>query len=334
MMWRCLVCCLLFFACTESKQDFYLDLMEVPAHFPEIQHPDGNEFTLDRWALGKKLFYEPLLSKNSNISCASCHLPSFAFSDTTKLSIGTNQDLGRRNSPSIANVAFHPYFTREGGVPTLEMQILVPIQEHDEFNHNIVQIADTLKTIEEYVKLSQKAYGQNPNPFVITRAIAQFERSLISGQSEYDKEFFYNIDHSMNDSALRGMELFNSSKADCSSCHSGFNFTNYSFENNGLYEEYADKGREKLTLDMKDRALFKVPSLRNVEFSAPYMHDGSLTTLEEVVSHYNTGGESHFNKSRLVRPLHLTKAEENDLVAFLKSLSDIHFINNPLFQPN
>lgn len=333
-MWRCFLLCFLCFSCSDAKLDISLDLMEVPSHFPMVQHPEDNNFSMARWELGKKLFFDPILSKNGNISCASCHLPSFAFSDTTRLSKGTNLDLGRRNSPSLANVAFHPYFTREGGVPTLEMQILVPIQEHDEFNNNIVLIADSLKKDSEYVQWAQKAYGKMPSPFVITRAIAQFERSLISGQSDYDKEFFYDIYHSMSDAALRGKQLFESERAACSSCHSGFNFTDYSFKNTGLYEEYEDSGRERLTQRVEDRALFKVPTLRNVEFTAPYMHDGSMRTLEEVVKHYNEGGKPHMNKSTRIRPLHLTQAEQSDLVAFLKSLSDTTFINNMHFREN
>lgn len=308
--------------------------MEVPTHFPDIVHPEGNEFSMDRWELGKKLFFDPILSKNNNISCASCHIPSYAFSDTIRVSLGSNGKSGVRNSPSLTNLAFHPYFTREGGVPTLEMQILVPIQEHDEFNNNIVTIADTLKTIDEYVRMSKKAYNQEPNPFVITRSIAQFERSLISGQSGYDKEYFYFVHNAMNDSAKRGQLIFESKKAACTNCHSGFNFTNYSFENNGLYDNYEDKGRERLTQRMEDRALFKVPSLRNVEITAPYMHDGSMTTLKDVIEHYNSGGRNHFNKSSLIQPLNLTEQEKGDLLEFLKSLTDLDFTNNKNFSLN
>jgi len=305
--------------------------MEVPQGFPEIEHPEGNEYSYERWELGKRLFYDPIMSKDGLISCASCHDPKLAFSDREDVSKGSAGLRGTRNSPSLANVAYHPYYTREGGVPTLEMQILVPIQEHNEFNNNIVLIADTLSKISSYVEMAKAAYDQEPNAFVITRALAQFERSLVSGQSSYDLEYNYGLEGSMTASSLRGKALFESDRTSCSSCHSGFNFTNYAFENNGLYEIYDDNGRERLTQDPDDRALFKVPSLRNVEVTGPYMHDGSISSLSEVVDHYNSGGNGHMHQSGLIRPLQLTNEEKTDLVEFLSSLTDHKFITNKTF---
>lgn len=312
----------------ESTEIANLNIMEVPPGFPSIVHLEGNEYTVERWELGKKLFYDPILSKDGKVSCASCHDPALAFSDDKEVSIGSSGLLGTRNAPSLANVAYHPYYTREGGLPTLEMQILVPIQEHNEFNNNIVLIADTLSKIESYVEMSLSAYEQEPNAFVITRALSQFERSMISGQSAYDLEFNYNLVGSMSESALRGKALFESDRTSCSSCHSGFNFTNYSFENNGLYNEYVDNGRERLTQDPEDRAKFKVPSLRNVELTGPYMHDGSISSLSEVIEHYNGGGRSHQSKNDLIRPLNLSTDEKSDLIYFLNSLTDHRFITN------
>lgn len=308
-----------------------LQLMEVPPGFPDIVHPDGNDFTIERWALGKKLFYSTLLSKDGKVSCASCHDPKQAFSDVEAVSIGSDGLEGTRNSTTLANVAFHPYFTREGGVPTLEMQILVPIQEHNEFNNNIVLIADTLNKIPEFVEMSLTAYGQEPSAFVITRALSQFERSLISGQSFYDLEYHYDIKGSMSESAKRGKVLFESERTACSQCHSGFNFTDYSFQNNGLYEEYADPGRYRLTQKEEDIALFKVPTLRNIELTAPYMHDGSIATLEEVIDHYDSGGAHHVHKNEAIKALQLNDGEKEDLLAFLHSLTDQNFINNKKF---
>ena len=208
------------------------------------------------------------------------------------------------------------------------MQILVPIQEHNEFNNNIVLIADTLAKISTYVQMAKAAYNQEPSAFVITRALSQFERSMISGQSVYDQEYNYRIEGSMSESALRGKTLFDSERTSCFTCHSGFNFTNYSFQNNGLYDEYSDNGRERLTQDPSDKALFKVPSLRNVEVTGPYMHDGSIETLAEVIEHYNSGGSNHINKNKLIQPLNLTETERVDLLAFLESLTDQKFITN------
>lgn len=308
-------------------------LMSIPEGFPNIDFPEGNEFTQERWQLGKELFFDPIMSNTYSISCASCHLPQYAFSDTTAFSIGENNLRGKQNAPSLANVAYQPYFTRAGGVATLEMQVLVPIQEHDEFNSNIVDLAERLKQIPSYVQQAEKTYGREPDPFVITRAIANFERSLISGNSKFDQYEFQGSSKALNDSELHGKELFFGKKTNCSSCHGGFNFTNYAFENNGLYESYADSGRMRLTRLEKDRALFKVPSLRNIELTGPYMHDGSFKTLEQVVAHYNNGGNTHKNKnSNLIKPLGLTSKERNDLVAFLKTLTDYEFITNKNFR--
>lgn len=308
-----------------------LRLMEVPIGFPSIEHPAGNEFTEARWNLGKELFYDPILSADGKISCSSCHNQQYAFSDYNQFSVGSNNLIGNRNSPSLANLAYQPYFTREGGVPTLEMQILVPIQEHNEFNNNIVLIADTLNTIKKYVDLAKVAYNQEVNSFVITRALALFERSLISGLSQFDLEFNYNKKGSMTPKALRGKDLFFSNKTNCSSCHGGFNFTNYSFKNNGLSTEYDDIGRARLTGENSDIGLFKVPSLRNIEFTSPYMHNGSLLNLTDVIEHYNSGGKEHINKSLKIKPLNLTDTEKEELLQFLHSLTDYTFLNNTIF---
>ncbi len=308
-------------------------LMDIPEGFPAIRFPEGNAFTQERWELGKQLFFDPIMSNTYSISCASCHLPQFAFSDTTAFSIGEGNLKGRSNAPSLTNIAYHPYFTRAGGVPTLEMQVLVPIQEHDEFNTNIVDLAERLKKIPSYVEQSWKTYGREPDPYVITRSIANFERSFISGDSKYDQYEFQGRKNVLKENEKRGKNLFFSERTNCSSCHGGFNFTNYAFENNGLYTEYTDSGRMRLTRLEEDRARFKVPSLRNVAVTAPYMHDGSIKTLEQVVAHYNGGGKFHKSKnSNLIKPLGLKDQEQKDLVAFLKTLTDYDFITNKIYQ--
>lgn len=308
-----------------------VSLTEAPAGFPRIPFTEENPYSIQKWKLGKKLFYENALSLDHSISCGSCHKASIAFSDDKALSLGVNNLQGRSNAPTLTNIAYHPYFTREGGVPTLEMQILVPIQEHDEFNFNMLQIAERLRQIPEYVIMSREAFGREPDAYVITRAIGIFERTLVSGNSAYDA---YNNGNSamLSTAAKRGKELFFSTKTNCSSCHSGFNFTNYSFENNGLHEVYAQLGRQRVTGKPEDNALFKVPTLRNIALTAPYMHDGSLATLEEVIEHYNSGGKQHKNKSDKIKPLSLTSQEKANLLAFLHSLTDNKFITNKNFQ--
>lgn len=308
-----------------------LSLQTAPAGFPEIPFPEDNPFSYRKWELGKMLFNDKMLSADYTISCASCHKTELAFSDNVALSKGAGSLTGRRNSPTLANVAYHPYYTREGGVPTLEMQILVPIQEHDELNFNIVEIAERMKQVPKYVDMSREIFDREPDAYVITRAIATYERTLVSGNSAYDKYINMRDTRGFGEAAQRGMRLFFSARAGCSDCHSGFNFTNYSFENNGLYEQYADPGRKRLTGKEADDALFKVPTLRNVAVTAPYMYDGSVKTLEDVVAHYNSGGKPHPNKSAGLRPLHLSLQEQKDLVAFLYTLTDAEFITNKNF---
>ena len=316
----------------EEVEPLYIPaLMEIPKGFSDIDFPEGNEFTKARWDLGKRLFFDTALSVDSTISCGSCHQPALAFSDDVAFSLGVKEQLGNRNSPSLANVAYQPYLTREGGVPTLEMQVLIPIQEHNEFDFNIVLITDRLKEDSTYVKMALTAYDREIDAFVITRAISSFERSLLSGYSSFDQYQNYDKNSALSDAAIRGMNLFFSEETNCSKCHSDFNFTNYAFENNGLYEVYTDEGRFRLTGEESDRALFKVPSLRNIELTAPYMHDGSLNTLEEIIEHYQNGGKNHPQKSNLIQPLGLTEFEKVDLIKFLKSLTDETFISNPLF---
>ncbi|MEM6347247.1 MAG: cytochrome c peroxidase [Bacteroidota bacterium] len=332
----CGLLCVLLWACEPRAVDpsvFQQNPFQIPEGFPEIDFPEDNAFTQERWLLGKKMFYDPRFSVDRSVSCASCHQPALAFSDGVSKSRGVSERLGERNSPSLANVAYHPYFTREGGVPTLEMQILVPIQEHAEFDFNILLVAERLTQDSVYQSLSQKAYGREMDFFVITRSLATFERSLISGNSLYDLDQRGVNGYQLSTKARRGMELFFSERTACSSCHGGFNFTHYAFENNGLYADYPDAGRFRLTNREEDRALFKVPSLRNVGLTAPYMHDGSMNTLEEVLAHYNKGGEGHLHQSPLVKPLALSPAEQKAIISFLHSLSDPQFIANPQFLP-
>lgn len=306
-------------------------LTAAPKGFPEIPFTEENPYSLEKWKLGKQLFFDNIMSVDYTVNCASCHKPELAFSDNLSLSIGAGGLVGRSNAPSLVNVAYQPYFTRAGGVPTIEMQILVPIQEHDEFNFNIVKIAERMNKVPEYVEASRRAFDRDPDPYVITRALGVFERTIVSGNSAYDKFKSQGLPNAMSSDAKSGMNLFFSTKTNCSHCHSGFNFTNYNFENNGLYYEYSDNGRRRFTGKYADEALFKVPTLRNVALTAPYMHDGSLRTLEEVVEHYNKGGVAHRNRSDAVKPLGLSLIEKKQLIAFLESLTDNSLINNPNF---
>ncbi|MBK8698756.1 MAG: cytochrome-c peroxidase [Saprospiraceae bacterium] len=309
----------LFLSCSDMDEiqvpsNKILDNISIPGHFPEINFPAENAFSSERWFLGKKLFYDTRLSIDSTISCAGCHKQSKGFADDISLTPGVFGRAGVTNAPSLANVAYHPYYTREGGLPTLEMQVLVPISEHNEFGFNIVEIESILKDDIEYQELAMKAYGRALDPFVITRSIATFERSIISGKSKYDG--YVNGKAIFSKEEELGKELFFSDKTNCIQCHAGFNFTNYEFKNNGLYETYSHPGRFRLTQKESDLALFKTPSLRNAGFTAPFMHDGSIATLENVVDHYNDGGKPHIHKSNLIKPLGLTAIEKRRWLLF------------------
>lgn len=309
-----------------------VDITQVPQGFPDIDYPDDNAFTVDRWTLGKKLFFDKRLSKDSSTSCGSCHKPHLAFSDNVATTNGVFDLPGTRNAPTLTNVAYQPYYTREGGIATLEMQVLVPVQEHNEFGFNIIEIAERLSSDSSYQRLSRNAYGRTLDYYTIVRAIANFERTIVSGNSPFDQYTYLGKTSAITGFELAGLALFNSDKTNCSACHSGIHFTNYGFENNGLYKMYPDSGRQRLTNTDTDNGRFKVPTLRNIEVTGPYMHDGSLQTLEEVIEHYNTGGQVHRNKSDYVRALHLTPIEKLQLVAFLKTLTDHDFLNNDSFK--
>lgn len=326
--------CSIFYSCKKDPAISVVEeeIMNIPMGFPLINYPADNGFTKERWALGKQLFYDKQLSNSNTISCASCHKQNVAFSDDVALSIGDNNNIGTSNSPTLANVAYHPYYTRAGGVPTLEMQILVPIQEHNEFNTNMVDLIEKLKQNKSYTQQSKSAYNRELDAFVITRALATFERSLISGNSRFDDYLYKGNAKALTQSEQNGYTLFTSNKTNCSSCHSGFNFTNYAFENNGLYENYADSGRMRLTQLPEDRAKFKVPTLRNIALTAPYMHNGSINTLTEIIEHYNSGGKNHINKNSMIKPLLLNAQEKQDLINFLHSLTDNTFIQNKNFK--
>lgn len=306
-------------------------VFNLPSGVPLPTIPDGKEITLERVALGKKLFYDPRLSRDSSISCNSCHLQNAAFADHNPVSIGVEGRIGFRNSPTLVNVVYHPYFFKEGGNPSLESQAFGPIEEHSEMDFTASGIVDRMQDDETIQMMSHKAFGRSFDNFVLVRSLGAFQRTLISANSKYDRFQYLGETSALNESEQRGMALFFSDQLNCSQCHGGFDFTEYGIESNGTKAEYEDLGLMRLTFDSLDIGKFKVPTLRNVELTYPYMHDGSFPTLESVVEHYNQGGQNHSNQSPLIQPLNLTAQEKSDLIAFLKSLTDWEFVNNPAF---
>lgn len=308
-------------------------LWDLPEHFPLPEEPADNPTTLERVELGRALFYEPLLSLDSTISCANCHQLPFAFSDPDQVSAGVHGRKGFRNSPTLTNVAYNERYFFDGGIPSLELQVLAPLDNEDEMQLNIHQAALRLREDSQYVALFQKAYGRQPDSYGITRALAAFERTLISADSPYDR-WLSGDREALSTSAKRGRDLFYSTRLNCHQCHAGFNFTHNGFEHNGLLSDYThDPGRRRVTMSEADIGKFKVPTLRNISVSAPYMHDGSLRTLEAVIAHYASGGHPHPNKSPLVTGFTLSSEEQSALLAFLHSLTDQAFLQNPEFLP-
>lgn len=313
-------------ACVDDgaiEDDLNQSLWEIDIEpLESILEPDDNVYSEKRAYLGELLFFDTKLSRDSSISCASCHQPQFAFSDNLDMSPGVESRPGFRNAPSLTNVAFQPYLTREGGVPSLEQHVLVPFQESNEFDLNILHAQERISADSQYVVLSNEAYGRDPDFFVIARALSNYQRTLISNESPFDQFYFGKKGNAMTHEEKQGMRLFFSDRLSCSECHSGPNYTSFGFENNGLYQTYEDPGRFRLTGDSADLAKFKIPMLRNLKYTAPYMHDGSLPSLDDVIEHYNHGGEHHENTNQSIQPLNLTQKEKSDLKAFLLSLSD------------
>jgi len=317
----------LLLACSEkstqpeiSNKDRHSFLKDFPDKLPEIEYPEDNLPTEERVRLGKLLFEDVRLSRTNEISCASCHKTEYAFADNKPTTKGVEGGDGTRNSISIINVAHRTSLMREGGIPTLEMQALVPFQEHNEFDLNIVVAAEKLSSDTLYSKLSELAYNRVFDPYVITRAISAFERTLVGGNSKFDA--YLNDKARLTSNEERGMELFFSDSLACSSCHSGILFTSQEFANNGLYEEYSDIGRQRLTGQDSDNGVFVIPSLRNVTRTAPYLYDGSIATLEEVIDHYAKGGLVHRNKNKKINGFAITKQQKESIIAFLNTLTE------------
>lgn len=306
---------------------------EVPAGFPAPIDSEQNPTTLAKVELGKQLFYDPILSRDSSISCNSCHKQELAFADDRAISPGVEGRLGLRNAPTLANVAYVTRFNKDGGVPKLDMQAGVPIEDENEMDLLMRIAAERLNAIPAYREAFQRAFARPADAFTITRALAAFQRTLISGDSRFDQYAYQGQSTALSEAELRGRALFFSERTQCSSCHTGFNFTNEAFINNGLYLDYGDDpGRQRVTVSPDDEGKFRVPTLRNVGLTAPYMHDGSLADLNAVIEHYDQGGQGHPLQDPRIQPLNLSDAEKHDLIAFLHSLTDASFLNNPAYR--
>ncbi len=307
----------------ENEQEMAEEVaISWPAHFPDPEIPSDNRPTTERIALGQKMFFDATLSIDSTVACVSCHRPPMAFTDRRAKSLGVEQRIGKRNAPSLINAAFLHHINKDGGVKSLDIQSLVPLEDENEMNITIPELVRRLNENPAYVSLSQEAYGRNPDAYVVTRALASFVRSLVGGSSRYDA-FLLGDSTAISQQEKLGLELFTGDRLNCDGCHSGVLLDGPIFENNGLYEHYEDLGRELISLDSTDRGKFRVPSLRNVMMTAPYMHDGSLKSIEEVITHYeNFDRQLRPMASEKLREFTLSSQEKEALIAFFRSLSD------------
>lgn len=281
-------------------------------------------------ALGKKLFSEKILSKDSTVSCASCHNPKFAFADTSAFSIGIGGKLTKRNTPSVLNMKNRPYFFWDGRAASLEEQSLMPIQNPDEMGLDIEEAVKRLNASAEYKMLFQKIFGQRPDAKNLAAAFAAFEETLETVDSKFD-DWSNNLGK-LTAQEERGRQLFVGDKAKCFDCHRMEDFTTDEFKNIGLYDERKlnDAGLYNITKKENDKGKFKTPGLRNVAVTAPYMHNGMFKTLEEVLNYYNSPDwfiENSVNRDDALKtPLRLTAQEKKDIIAFLKTLTDKKYL--------
>ena len=287
--------------------------------YPVLEYPADNPNNAAAASLGERLFFDPILSVDSSISCGSCHKPELGFATNDRVTPVVGGVLGKRNSPSLLNVGFQPYFMREGGVPSLEMQVLVPLGDATEMAHNVVDAVRRLNRNTSYRNEFLTVYGDTASAFLLVRALANFERTLVDFDAPFD-HFIQGDATALSNEAIKGGKLFYG-KAACVQCHSGVLLTDFGFANNGTaIVDSTDYGRELLTNESGDRYVFKVPSLRRVQITAPYMHDGSVSTLADVVEQYNTGGANHSYTDSRIEPLGLSGSEKAQLVAFLEAL--------------
>lgn len=283
--------------------------------------------------LGRRLFFDPLLSRDRTISCASCHKPAFAFADTAAVSLGVKGRKGTRNTPTAMNVLLQKSFFWDGRAKTLEEQALAPIENPAEMNLPLEEALLRLLSNKEYAAHFKNIFNSEPNRENLAEAIAAFERTLETSDSPFDNWKFSDDSGAVSASVKRGFEVFNG-KGKCSQCHFGADFTASEFRNIGLFNarDLNDSGRMVISGKKEDIGKFKTASLRNVGITAPYMHNGKFKTIKEVIEFYNDPGKIVANAinrdSLLAKPLGLTTTEKKDLQAFLFSLTDKRFASN------
>lgn len=323
--------------------------LEIPSHFPQMQIPADNPLTEEGVELGRFLFYDKLLSRDNSISCASCHNQTNAFSDPNQFSFGVDGLVGTRQSMSLVNLGWQQFFFWDGRVSTLEELVFHPVRDPVEMDNTWSEVETRLRQHEKYPQMFFKAFGEpGVDSIKASKAIAQFLRTMISAESKFDLIYKYvnGIQLTSNEAIafqqvtpeeLAGFDVFMSlNGGDCLHCHIGPLMQINIFSNNGLDATFADLGRKGVTGNPNDAGRFKVPSLRNIGFTAPYMHDGRFSTLDEVINHYSHGvtwSPTIDTNMEFVSHggVQLSTQEKALLKAFLLTLNDEKFVNNPKF---
>lgn len=335
-----ILCC----ACNDLDDSYQepAPLVSVPGNFPDFPDSKTNPLTADGVALGKKLFFDKRLSGNNQVSCATCHQQNLAFSDGQALT--TNGISGKaleRNSPALINLAWagNGLFW-DGGSTNLESQAFAPLSHEDEMHQNLEELMEELNADPVYVKMFEKAFAGKINQADMVKAIAQFERTLISSNSRYDKYLRSEAGGILNAEELQGLRL---AEQFCFSCHSGVLLTDNLYHNNGIDDDFEDdtelmlkRGRARITGSNADLGKFRTPTLRNIELTAPYMHDGRFKTLESVLQHYSGSVKDSPTLDAALRQngtlgIPLSELQRKQLAAFLKTLTDYEFINDKRF---
>ncbi len=338
------ICC----ACSNESVTSYEPTaanLEIPKLFsdniipPVI--PNTNPQTIEGVALGKTLFFDPILSGDNSQACADCHAPQNAFTDTSRFSDGIDGTLGTRNSMPLFNLAWNydEQFFWDGKSFSLEHQAFSPVTDPTEMKSSWTDVVQKLQQHPEYPTLFEQAFGtQRIDSTLVTKAIAQFERTLISANSKFDKFLLGEVN--LTPEEQNGFDVFmDEARGDCFHCHGSDKnplWTDNAFHNNGLDATFTDLGLGTVTGDPADNGKFRSPSLRNLEFTAPYMHDGRFNTLEEVIEHYSEGLQNSPTIDPLMKKVALggvglSEKDKSDLKAFLLTLSDYDFISNPDF---
>ncbi|MCC6252623.1 MAG: c-type cytochrome [Bacteroidia bacterium] len=332
-----LICCLYTSCKVDSKVEPQVSDSDIKLSWPDYFPPpfynfEENPRTKEGFFLGRKLFYDPLLSKDGTISCGSCHQQFVAFAHSNhKISHGVNNKLGTRNSQALFNLMWNKEYFWDGGVKHLEMQPVSPIINPVEMAETMENVINKLNQNSEYRSLFKSAFNIDTiNSKYLLKAITQFMGSFISAQSKYDLYLQNPKSNPLTISELSGLEIF---KKKCNSCHTEPLFTDNSYRNNGLDNIFQDSGRYRITNINTDMGKFRVPTLRNIALTAPYMHDGRFETLPEVLNHYSHGiKQSATLDPELEHGITLSDKEKEEIIAFLNTLTDYNFTNDKRFK--